>query len=101
MSEDKALPYLKRIADAVETIAATMVTRHVDANTTPNLLYQLAGGAQGFADELGSILNEGLDNFQKANALRGLHEKAERIAAGYKRKADEATEFGVPGEPKP
>lgn len=78
---------LKRIADALETLVGSQISKDLDADAST--LYQLAGSAAGFADELDSILMDS-DQFKRAQRLRDLQKKARRIANMYAEQADKA-----------
>lgn len=79
---------LNRIAEALSTITAIMVTKHVESNMNSTTLYQLAGNAKGFADELESILDNSMHEFQRSKGLRNLVVKANNIAEKYAEQAD-------------
>lgn len=80
---------LRRIANALELIASQSISKDLDSDAST--LYQLAGNAAGFADELDSILNSNADGFRRVKSLRDLQKKARHIANMYQEQAKQAS----------
>ena len=89
MGDPNELFQLNRIANALESMVAADAIKSM--NSDASTLYQLAGNAAGFADELDSVLNNS-DTFKRAQLLRELQKKARRIANMYQEQADRASE---------
>jgi ribosomal protein RSM22 (predicted rRNA methylase) len=87
-AEGATVLQLKRIADALEFTASQKVSKAL--NSDASTLFQLAGNAAGFADELDSILSMS-DMFQRLKSLRDLQKKARRIANMYQEQAKQAS----------
>jgi ribosomal protein RSM22 (predicted rRNA methylase) len=89
-AEGATVLQLKRIADALEFTASQSMSKYLDLNSEASTLFQLAGNAAGFADELDSILSMS-DMFQRVKSLRDLQKKARRIANMYQEQAKQAS----------